>query len=122
MIIWDLDGVLKLLLIILAFIFVPLLWVLFRKEKATDREGREPPVPDKRLSGETQPRSNLPLYGGRDGLYRPGDWEGVGAPRCDAIQREAKERLGREERGKVDRWVCSGCVRACRNTRKAPKC
>ena len=64
MVIWDLDGVLKLLLIILAFIFVPLLWVLFRKEKATDREGREPPVPDKRLSGETQPRSNLPLYGG----------------------------------------------------------
>ncbi len=51
-------------MIILAFIFVPLLWVLFRKEKATDREGREPPLPDKRLSEETQPRSNLPLYGG----------------------------------------------------------
>ncbi len=63
MIIWDF-GVLKLLLIILAFIFLPLLWVLFRKENTTDREGSEPPLPDKRLLEETQPRSNLPLYGG----------------------------------------------------------
>ena len=63
MIVGELDGVLKLSLIILAFVIVPLLWTLLRKEKATDREGREPPVLDKRLSGETQPRSNLPLYG-----------------------------------------------------------
>jgi hypothetical protein len=60
---WNFEGILKLLLIILAFIFVPLIWIRLRKEKATDREGREPLVPDKRLTDDTQPRSNLPLYG-----------------------------------------------------------
>jgi hypothetical protein len=62
-IVGDLDGVIKLILILLSIILVPLLWVLLRKDKSTDREGREPQVPDKRLSDETQPRSNLPLYG-----------------------------------------------------------
>ena len=63
MVIWDLSGIVKLLVIMLALVVVPIIWVKIRKEKSTDREGRDTPPPDKRLTGEMDPRSNLPLYG-----------------------------------------------------------
>jgi hypothetical protein len=59
----DLVGEIEFWAILFSLIVVPLLWVIFRKQNATDREGREPPIPNKRLTGETDPRSNLPLYG-----------------------------------------------------------
>jgi hypothetical protein len=63
LVIWDMSGIIKLLVIMLGLIVVPFVWVKIRKEKSTDREGRDAPPPDKRLKGEMDPRSNLPLYG-----------------------------------------------------------
>ena len=64
----DLVPWIKLAVIVFAGLFaIPYIWIKLRGDKSTDREGREPPIPDKRLTGETEPRSNLPLYGpGKD--------------------------------------------------------
>jgi hypothetical protein len=40
-----------------------LLWIIIRKQNATDREGREPPVQSKSLTEDNDPSSTLPLYG-----------------------------------------------------------
>ncbi len=66
MIATDAIGEIEFWAIMLSLIVVPLLWVVLRKQNSTDREGREPPIPDKRLTGEMDPRSNLLMYGGPD--------------------------------------------------------
>lgn len=94
----DLSGYVKLLAIILGFIVVPIIWVWIRKEKSTDREGRESPISDKRLTGDADPRSNLPLYGpGRD--YTG---EAIGKEWAHPDLQHYREKLKRERRETED--------------------
>ncbi len=74
----DAIGEIEFWAILLSPIVVPLIWVMLRKQNSTDREGREPPIPNKLFTGETEPRSNLPLFGpGKDyiGAAIMKEWE-----------------------------------------------
>jgi hypothetical protein len=62
----DAIGEIEFWAIMLSLIVVPFLWVVLRKQNSTDMEGREPPIPDKRLTGEMDPRSNLPCTAAPD--------------------------------------------------------
>ncbi len=75
MIATDAIGEIEFWAIMLSLIVVPFLWVVLRKQNSTDREGREPPIPDKRFTGEMDPRSNLPMYGGPGLDYT---WRAIG--------------------------------------------
>jgi hypothetical protein len=90
----------KFLAILLSLIIVPYIWIRLRKKNYTDHEGREPPVPDKRLTGEMQPRSNMPLFGpGMDYTYQAmkPEWEHPDIKWYEDKQRQDAEELAKDK-------------------------
>jgi hypothetical protein len=61
-------GLLRLASILLFAFLVPLVWILVRGDKYTDREGREPPIPDPRLTGEEGVCDDIGMWGSGNDL------------------------------------------------------
>lgn len=95
----------KFVAIILSLIIVPYIWIWLRKKNYTDHEGREPPVADKRLTGEMQPRSNMPLFGpGMDYTYQAmkPEWEHPDIKWYEDKEKRAAEELAKRKSKRVE--------------------